>query len=195
MTPRDAVGRSAQIRVTTRGGGARGAAAGTRTRTIVVLGSRWSPGGDIIAYALIADRLREALDLTDALAAGLSAEALGLHNGKAPSNAIGGQLWCLVGARESYARAFEVGAWQGFACSLHDTRSPSAVQGALAASRGRLEALLTLAASPLDPAREAALFSLLEHEAQHHGQLIRYFYANDLAFPPAFAARYALKQP
>jgi hypothetical protein len=142
---------------------------------------------------MITDRLREALALTDALAAGLTADALGLHNGKARSNTIGGQFWCLVGARESYARAFEIGAWRGFTCSLDDTRSPAAVQGALVASRGRLEALLARAASPLDPEREATLFRLLEHEVQHHGQLIRYFDANDLAFPPAFARRYALE--
>jgi len=32
------------------------------------------------------------------------------------------------------------------------------------------------------------VIDLLEHEVQHHGQLIRYFYANRLPF----AARYAL---
>lgn len=33
---------------------------------------------------------------------------------------------------------------------------------------------------------------LLEHEIQHHGQLIRYFYALGLEFPKEFSDRYAL---
>ena len=44
----------------------------------------------------------------------------------------------------------------------------------------------------LDEARIGILFDLEQHEVQHHGQLIRYFYANDLAFPAGFAQRYNL---
>ncbi|MDP2011184.1 MAG: hypothetical protein Q8K11_13505 [Phenylobacterium sp.] len=136
-------------------------------------------------------RLAKTLDLTNALAEGLSIEALKSHNGKARSNPIGGQFWCLVGARESYARAFEAGRWRGFSCSLSEPDAPGAVQAALAASRDLM--LERLAAhGDLDEARQGILIDLIEHEAQHHGQLIRYFYANDLPFPPAFASRYAL---
>lgn len=39
------------------------------------------------------------------------------------------------------------------------------------------------------------LITLLEHEAQHHGQLIRYFYANGISLSPEFAKRYALEMP
>ena len=79
-------------------------------------------------------RLAKTLALTDSLAEGLSSAALKSRNGNARSNTIGAQFWCLVGARESYARAFEAGAWQGFACSLSDTETPGTVQAALAAS-------------------------------------------------------------
>jgi spore coat protein CotF len=48
------------------------------------------------------------------------------------------------------------------------------------------------AAVEIDAARQAILLDLIEHEAQHHGQLIRYFYANGMTFPEAFAKRYAL---
>lgn len=141
--------------------------------------------------SVLAERLAKTLDLTNALADGLSAESLGRRNGTARSNTIGAQFWCLVGARESYARAFEAGSWQGFACSLTDVKAPSAVQAALAASRDAVLAAVA-AAGELSAPQEAILVDLLEHEAQHHGQLIRYFYANDLVFPPAFARRYAL---
>ena len=136
-------------------------------------------------------RLAQALALTDSLAREATAETLAARNGGAKSNTIGGQFWCLVGARESYARAIEAGVWRGFACSLGDTESPQGVRAALAASNRAVVAALD-AARDLDGARLEFLISLNEHEAQHHGQLIRYFYANDLAFPPEFAARYAL---
>jgi hypothetical protein len=139
---------------------------------------------------LLQERLAKTLALTDALAEDLTVEALKSRNGKARSNTIGGQFWCLVGARESYARAFAAGTWQGFSCSLSDTEAPETVQAALAASSALV--LEQVAADGLDAARQNLLIDLIEHEAQHHGQLIRYFYANDLAFPPAFAARYAL---
>lgn len=141
--------------------------------------------------SVLAERLAKTLDLTNALADGLSAESLARHNGTARSNTIGAQFWCLVGARESYARAFEAGSWQGFSCSLTDVKAPAAVQAALSASR---EGVLAAVAGveEVSEARQAILIDLIEHEAQHHGQLIRYFYANDLAFPAAFASRYAL---
>lgn len=141
---------------------------------------------------IVLSRLSQALDLTNTLADGLSAEALSSRNGTAPSNTIGGQFWCVVGARESYARAFDAGVWQGFACSLKDASAPEAVRAALAASRDMVAARIRTTEAGLDDARAAILVDLLEHEAQHHGQLIRYFYANRLPFPAAFARRYAL---
>ncbi|MNC98790.1 hypothetical protein D3C83_168600 [compost metagenome] len=66
------------------------------------------------------------------------------------------------------------------------------MQAALAASRDQVLGGIAALATPIGEAREAILFDLMEHEAQHHGQLIRYFYANDIPFPATFAARYAL---
>lgn len=141
---------------------------------------------------LLQQRLAQATELTNSLAAHLSSEQLKSHNGGSPSNSIGAQFWCVVGARESYARAFEAGAWQGFSCSLTEPEVPASVQAALAASQTGLQALLDAAAQPWDAARQRILFDLLEHEAQHQGQLIRYFYANSIPFPPDFAKRFAL---
>ncbi|WP_026477703.1 hypothetical protein [Alkaliphilus transvaalensis] len=36
------------------------------------------------------------------------------------------------------------------------------------------------------------LLALLEHEIQHHGQLIRYFYGNELIFPKSWNERYTV---
>jgi hypothetical protein len=142
--------------------------------------------------SVLSTRILAALDLTNSLADGLSSEALQSHNGTARSNTIGSQFWCIVGARESYARAWDAGAWQGFSCSLRDAGSPVAVQAALVASTEQIAGRIRTPQQPLSDARDAILIDLLEHEAQHHGQLIRYFYANGLPFPPHFAHRYAL---
>ncbi len=137
-------------------------------------------------------RLVAAFELTDELAASLEAPGLNARNGAARSNTIGSQLWCVVGARESYARAIESGTWVGFSCSLEEPHSPDAVRASLA---GAQRVLLEAVEGPeqLTEAQESFLLDLLEHEVQHHGQLIRYFYANDLPFPTAFGRRYALR--
>lgn len=145
--------------------------------------------------SLLTARLERALLLSEALAAAVDDPALARDLAGAPSNRMGDQFWCLVGGRESYARAIAAGAWSGFSCSLAaaDARRAAAVRDALARARGAV--LDALAGHDPTPARAALAFDLLEHEAQHHGQLIRYFYANGVAFPPEFARRYALSQP
>ncbi|MCO5170851.1 MAG: hypothetical protein M9894_31365 [Planctomycetes bacterium] len=140
-------------------------------------------------------RLERALLLTEALAAAVDDPTLARDIAGAPSNRIGDQFWCLVGGRESYARAIAAGAWSGFSCSLGaaEARRAEAVRSALA--RAREAALEAASRHDLAGDRAGLAFDLLEHEAQHHGQLIRYFYANGVAFPPEFARRYALSQP
>lgn len=145
--------------------------------------------------SILKDRLSRSLLLTDALANAVDDTLLACHLGDAPSNSIGDQFWCIVGARESYARAIAASGWQGFSCSLGTAESEqaSAVRAALERSRGTV--LDTVSQSDMTDDRVALILTLLEHEAQHHGQLIRYFYANGIAFPAEFARWYALSQP
>lgn len=44
----------------------------------------------------------------------------------------------------------------------------------------------------VDATGQRWLGDLLEHETQHHGQLIRYIYALDIPRPPSWRERYAL---
>jgi hypothetical protein len=108
------------------------------------------------------------------------------------SNRIGEQLWCVVGARESYSRALSAGAWQGFACSLGSAqiRSQDAVLAALQSSAAQV--LAGLAAIEWTTSRDMLLFDLLEHEAQHQGQLIRYVYGLGFEFPESWRRRWSL---
>lgn len=109
------------------------------------------------------------------------------------SNTIGAQLWCVVGARESSARAIAAGAWVGFACSLDaaGARSAERVRGSLVSSRAEV---LTVVAgfSELDDGRQRLLVDLLEHEAAHQGQLIRYLYALELPIAETWQTRWSI---
>ncbi len=168
-------------------------------------------------HDLLSQRLNGAfqrwIDLLDTLPEGALAQRLPV-----PSNSIGGQFWCLVGARESYARAIAVGSWKGFACSLsaEDALSRQALRAALQRSAdAALAAVATLAADEpadtladaladapaddladaLQPGVAACLgfaLDLLEHEAQHQGQLIRYVYGLGHSFPESWRVRWAL---
>jgi hypothetical protein len=125
------------------------------------------------------------------LVASFDSDTLASDLGAIPSNTIGQQLWCVVGARESYARAIVAGSWSGFTCSLDDAADPVKVAASLKRSESvvleALEAVETHTA-----AQSRLVLDLLEHEAAHQGQLIRYLYGLRLAIPPSWKTRYAL---
>ena len=108
------------------------------------------------------------------------------------SNTVGAQLWCVVGARESYIAAIESDGWAGFSCSLSgaDVTNKERVFEALSQSQSQLEE--TIGRIEWTGTRQGLLLDLLEHETQHQGQLIRYLYALDLPIPESWAQRWAL---
>ncbi len=138
---------------------------------------------------MLKTKLNQAFQLTHDLAAHLEEEALSLDLPNLPSNRISGQFWCIVGARESYIKAIEAGAWQGFSCSLKSPREKQSVLDGLEASQKQL--WLLEFENLTNPQLEFA-FSLLEHEVQHHGQLIRFVYGNKLSFPESWNKRYTV---
>jgi hypothetical protein len=142
---------------------------------------------------MMTQKLKEQLDrsfeLTHDLVAHLDEIALGMDLPNLPSNRVAGQLWCIVGARESYMKAIEVGAWSGFSCTLDSPRNKQSVLTALRTTRLRLAGVDF---SGLTEAQIDLGFGLLEHEIQHHGQLIRFVYANGLTFPESWNKRYTV---
>ena len=108
------------------------------------------------------------------------------------SNTIGAQLWCVVGARESYARAITAGKWSGFTCSLDgdDVEVRGKVAAALKSSAGQMQD--SIRGVEWTPERDRLLLDLLEHETQHQGQLIRYVYGLGYSFPASWAERWNL---
>ena len=134
-------------------------------------------------------KLDRSFGLTHDLVVHLDEEALALDLPDLPSNRISGQLWCIIGARESYTRAIEADGWKGFSCSLTAPRVKPSVLAALAATRARLA---EIDFAELTESQVEFAFGLLEHEIQHHGQLIRLVYGNRLSFPESWHQRYTV---
>ena len=126
---------------------------------------------------LIVDRLKRAFDLTEDLVDVLPEAALCFKLEHLPSNTMGQQFWCMVGARESYNKAIINKGWLGFSCSLKEPESIKAVHQAV--KKSKKDILDYIEFEELNQLQLELLMDLLEHELQHHGQLIRYVYGNN----------------
>jgi len=131
------------------------------------------------------------VDLVEAL----SAEQLGSHLADLPSDTIGHQLWCVLGARESYPRAARAGEWQGFTSPVtaEQTTDAAALRAALARTSSAVDEWIAALDSD-DEASFTYALALLEHETQHQGQLIRYLYGLGIARPQSWQRQYALDE-
>lgn len=143
---------------------------------------------------VLASRLERSFALYDDFVASLDEAALGESLPGLPSNAIGLQLWCVVGARESYTLAIRTGGWAGFSCSLVAPLEKESVVAALARSATEASDVFPLI-DGFSAAQQGFLLDWLEHEAAHQGQLIRYLYGLRLAIPESWRKRYALSDP
>ena len=136
-------------------------------------------------YKQIVDNLRARLAAYDELAAQLDDVLLHEKLDVPRNKSLAEHLWCVVGARESYARALDEGAWVGFGCSLtqfaaEDFRTKLAESGsALMQSIDSVE--------EWDGARSTLLAKLAEHEVMHEGQIIRHMYALERELPESWA--------
>ena len=138
----------------------------------------------------IISRLERAFALTFDLYVSLNEQVLQSNLKNLPSNTLGAQAWCIIGARESYFNAIENKLWVGFTCSLKDTSSKQGIANKLQSSTDQMQSLKQKTLT--DPKEVNFLFDLLEHEIQHHGQLIRYIYGNKLTFPDSWKKRYSV---
>ena len=135
-------------------------------------------------------RLKLAFSLTSDLVENLNEENLKLRLDHLPSNTIGMQLWCMVGARESYLNAIKNKVWVGFSCSLDDAHSLEKVKDTLKKTAMFFSEYLE--SHGLNEKQVDLLLALLEHEILHHGQLSHYVYGNKLAFPRSWNERYSV---
>lgn len=126
-------------------------------------------------------------DFADGLPGGALSSDLGPR-----SNSIGSQFWCIAGGRESFARAIERGSWVGFECSLGADEIHNKASILASLDRASRQVVETLASVEWTEDRDDLLLTLLDHEYQHQGQLIRYGYALPVAFPLSWKERWGL---
>ncbi len=139
---------------------------------------------------VLIEHLIKSFNLTGDLVQSLSEDDFKLRLGSLPSNTIGEQLWCIAGARESYLNAIVNDGWSGFSCSQKNTTSKDEILQCLQKSSD--ECLSFLNNQELNESQTELLITLLEHEIQHHGQIIRYVYGNKLVFPKSWNERYTV---
>ncbi|QPC47893.1 hypothetical protein [Mangrovibacillus cuniculi] len=139
---------------------------------------------------IIKQRVIQAMELTNEFYQNLEDVDLRLKIPNVPSNTIGEQAYCIIGARESYLEALKEGQWSKFRCSLTDSTEKELVVNKLTESNANIGLFLE---KHIDVEININfLIDLLEHEVQHHGQLIRFAYANKLIFPESWHNRYTV---
>lgn len=141
-------------------------------------------------FELLTTHLKRAFVLTEDLVQNLSEDDLKKNLEGLPSNTIGEQLWCIVGARESYFKAIVKNGWSGFSCSLKNNTSKHEVLECLKKSKS--DCFDFFEKNELNAGQTEHILNLLEHEIQHHGQLIRYVYGNKINFPKSWNERYTV---
>lgn len=139
---------------------------------------------------ILKQRVLQAMGLTDDFYQHLDEDCLRLSISELPSNTIGEQAYCIIGARESYLKALKIGHWDGFTCSLVDSKNKKLIISKLEESHINIEKFFQ--DMSIGENNSNLLFDLLEHEVQHHGQLIRYAYANKIKFPKSWNTRYTV---
>ncbi|MGP4082924.1 hypothetical protein ACTWQL_23915 [Pseudalkalibacillus sp. R45] len=139
---------------------------------------------------ILKQRVLQALSLTDDFYNHINDGCLRLKISDVPSNTIGEQAYCIIGARESYLKALKISQWAGFDCSLVDSNDKTLIIIKLEETYTNIERFLQDIS--IDEINNNLLIDLLEHEVQHHGQLIRYAYANKIEFPKSWNIRYTV---
>ena len=94
---------------------------------------------------------------------------------------LGEHLWCIVGARESYAKALRAGKWDGFSCSMKEF-SQSDFTEKLKASADEVRSAIE-EIKDWSQERDALLLALSDHEVMHEGQIIRHLYGIEYEIP------------
>lgn len=134
------------------------------------------------------ERLIQRLDARfrayDELARQLSEELLVRSVDVPKHKTLSDHLWCVIGARESYAKGITAGEWAGFSCSMEGLTTYDFRAKLESSSKAVRDALQPISA--WDDARTDLLLSLAEHEVMHEGQIIRHMYALELKLPKSW---------
>lgn len=131
--------------------------------------------------ATLIKNLKERFSVYDDIIAGSGDERLQVKLEVPKNKSLAEHLWCVVGARESYAAAIAANEWKGFACSLQQFMQTDFSKKLKTSA----DAVLTAIESVDDwtDTRSELLLTLYEHEVMHEGQLIRHMYGLGFDIP------------
>jgi hypothetical protein len=139
--------------------------------------------GDIV-HEIIVSKLFSRFGAYSELAAMTNDDLLNRKIEAPRHKSLAEHLWCVVGARESYARAIGQGSWSGFSCSM-TTFDAKDFREKLEESRSAVE-LAIRNVSDWTEDRSSLLATLAEHEVMHEGQIIRHMYALEQDLPKSW---------
>jgi len=94
---------------------------------------------------------------------------------------LGEHLWCVVGARESYAKALRSGEWDGFNCSMTEFLQTDFIEKLQTSAEDVKDAIKQI--DDWTQNRELLLLELSDHEVMHEGQIIRHLYGLGCEIP------------
>ena len=129
----------------------------------------------------VVEKLRARIQAYSDFAATLDAADLGARLGVNKDKTIAEHLWCIVGARESYAKALTAGKWGGFACSMTSYDQHSFVHALASSARALLASIDDVVEWTSE--HDRLLADVSEHEVMHQGQIIRHMYGLDRELP------------
>ena len=92
----------------------------------------------------------------------------------AKHKSLGEHLWCVVGARESYAKALRSGEWSGFKCSMTEFSQNDFIEKLQTSAEDVKHTLARI--EDWTPGQDSLLLELSDHEVMHEGQIIRHLY-------------------
>ena len=133
---------------------------------------------------VIVRNLRKRIQSYADLIAAIDAADLGARLGVPKDKSVAEHLWCIVGARESNARALAAGGWQGFSCSMAKQDRESFGQALAASGKALLAAIECV--DEWSSSREDLLAAVSEHEVMHEGQIIRHMYGLGRELPASW---------
>jgi len=135
-------------------------------------------------HELIVNRLLNRFSAYKELAEMLDDDLLNQKVDVRKHKSLAEHLWCVIGARESYARAIEQGSWIGFSCSMQSFAADEFSRKLEDSSLAVEHAIQTV--PDWTEERSSFLATLAEHEVMHEGQIIRHMYALDRDLPSSW---------
>ena len=133
----------------------------------------------------IVANLRKRFDFYTDLVAQVDEAAINAELDIPRHRSLGMHLWCIVGSRESFAKAIAAGEMAGWRSSVKRFERDEFSAKLVESARLLLEAID--AVREWTPERDQLLAQIAEHEVMHEGQIIRLMFGLEKPLPASCA--------